>query len=81
MIRLAHLLIDLGVGGAENGVVNVVNGLDQRRFAPSIYVFHTGYPLEHHLQRHVRLWHKIAVALYHNFYDGTRSKCIAQAID
>lgn len=57
MIRLAHLIVDLQIGGAENGVVNVVNRLDQRLFTTSVYVFKTGCAFESRLRKDVRLVH------------------------
>ena len=38
-IRVIHLLHQLGIGGAENGVVNLVNHIDRKRFATAICAF------------------------------------------
>jgi L-malate glycosyltransferase len=57
VIRLTHLIVDLQIGGAENGVVNVVNRLDERLFNTSVYVFKTGCALESRLRKDVRLVH------------------------
>jgi sugar transferase (PEP-CTERM/EpsH1 system associated) len=38
-IRIIHLLHQLGIGGAENGVVNLVNHIDADRFATAICAF------------------------------------------
>lgn len=35
-IRIQHVLLSLRPGGLENGVVNVINGLDDRRFHSSV---------------------------------------------
>lgn len=45
-IRVIHLLHQLGIGGAENGVVNIVNHIDGDRFATAICAFarHDFYP-------------------------------------
>lgn len=38
-IRVIHLIHDLGTGGAENGIVNIVNHLDRNRFDSAICSF------------------------------------------
>lgn len=40
-IRIGHVLLSLRPGGLENGVVNVVNGLDRREFLSSICCLQT----------------------------------------
>ena len=35
-LHVAHVVLSLDPGGLENGVVNVVNGLDPRRFRSSV---------------------------------------------
>ena len=41
-IRVLHVLHQLAVGGAENGVVNIVNRMDSERFIPMIVTFVPG---------------------------------------
>jgi sugar transferase (PEP-CTERM/EpsH1 system associated) len=38
-IKVMHLIYKLGVGGAENGVVNLLNKMDKDRFSTSICAF------------------------------------------
>jgi L-malate glycosyltransferase len=57
VIRLTHLIAGLEIGGAENGVVNVVNRLDERLFKISVYVFKTGFAFESRLRKDVQLVH------------------------
>jgi L-malate glycosyltransferase len=57
VIRLTHLIVDLEIGGAENGVVNVLNGLDEHLFKTSLYVFKSGCALESRLRKNIRLVH------------------------
>jgi sugar transferase (PEP-CTERM/EpsH1 system associated) len=49
--------VDLQIGGAENGVVNVVNRLDESLFKTSVYVFKNGCAFEGRLRKGVRLVH------------------------
>ncbi len=41
-IRLMHLIHELGTGGAENGIINIVNHIDHTRFKTSICAFAGG---------------------------------------
>src|SRR5438105_4193426 len=45
-IRVMHILPSLAMGGMENGIVNLCNGLSQERFESSIAVIKGGGPLE-----------------------------------
>jgi sugar transferase (PEP-CTERM/EpsH1 system associated) len=36
-MRIGHVVLSLAPGGLENGVVNVINGLDPARFSSSVY--------------------------------------------
>lgn len=40
-IRICHVLLSLRPGGLENGVVNVINGLDRREFLSSVCCLQT----------------------------------------
>jgi len=40
-IRICHVLLSLRPGGLENGVVNVINGLDRREFVSSVCCLQT----------------------------------------
>jgi len=41
-IRVIHLIHQLGTGGAENGIINLLNNIDQKYFTVSVCAFVAG---------------------------------------
>lgn len=50
-IRVMHLVHQLGAGGAENGIINIVNNIDQHNFQISIATFVDGGALSQRVQQ------------------------------
>lgn len=50
-LRLIHLIHSLGSGGAENGIVNLVNHHDEHKFVTAICVFNGGGELTERVNR------------------------------
>ena len=48
-MRICHVLARLDVGGLENGVVNLCNGIDRTRFVPFICCLRAGGPMAQRL--------------------------------
>ena len=63
-LKVMHAVFSLDIGGLENGVVNLCNGLDGERFDVSVCVFRSGGSLETRLDsKHVDL---VAVTSFRN---------------
>ena len=54
-IRIMHVVDHLGKGGLENGLVNLINGLDPDRFEHVVYTMRHLGPNAERLPRNVRV--------------------------
>jgi sugar transferase (PEP-CTERM/EpsH1 system associated) len=54
-IRIMHVVDQLGKGGLENGLVNLINGLDSDRFEHVVYTMRSLGPNADRLPRNVRV--------------------------
>lgn len=53
-IKIVHLIYQLGAGGAENGIINIVNNIDSRLFESAICSFSNGGSRVKHLNSDVK---------------------------
>jgi len=50
-IKIVHIVDSLNVGGLENGVINLINKLDRRKFMHTICCIRTVGPMANRLER------------------------------
>ena len=54
-IKLVHAVSRLGMGGMENGIVNICNGLNRDLFAPAVFCLKEGGAMESRLSPDVKV--------------------------